>query len=79
MRRRRPTKHHITPQSRLNCSDKDTNNIVMLDDSFHKAWHSMFENLTVDEAIAMIRIVMISGKHWNYTDLRKLRNRLRRE
>jgi len=77
--RRRNTKHHILPQSRCEDGiDKDHNNIVVLDHSFHKAWHTLFENLTVDEAIAMIRIVMISGKHWTHADLQKLRNRLRR-
>jgi hypothetical protein len=77
--RRRTTRHHIVPQSRIvDGRDKDLNNIVTLDDSFHKAWHKIFENLTVDEAIAMIRIVMISGKHWTHTDLSKLRNRMRR-
>ncbi len=79
MSKRRTTKHHICPQSRCeDGTDKDLNNIVILDDAFHKRWHYLFENLTVDEVIAMIRIVMISGKHWTHSDLQKLRHRLRR-
>jgi len=77
--KRHVTKHHVRPQSRCDPdADKDHRNIVYLDDDFHKHWHWLFENLTVDEVIAMIRIVMVPGKHWTRDDLVNLRKRLKR-
>ncbi len=78
-KRRRQTRHHIQPRSRIpDGQDKDHDNIVELDDEWHRCWHYLMENLTVDEAIEMIRQVMIPGERWTYTDLRKLRNKVRR-
>lgn len=79
-KRRLQTRHHIRPKSRCELgTDPDVDNIVMLDDDFHQLWHRLFENLTVDEAIEMIRQVMVPGERWTYTDLRKLRNKVRRK
>jgi hypothetical protein len=78
-KRRIQTRHHICPRSR--CSkriDPDLNNVVVLDEKFHQYWHYLFENLTVEEAIEMIKQVMIPDERWTYTDLRQLRNKIRR-
>lgn len=64
------TKHHIK-----NChrGGKDRDNIVMLPDWFHKAWHEVAGNLTPDEACNFIREVMKPGKEWGTHDLKRFR------
>jgi len=47
----------------------------MLDSDFHSAWHYCFENMTVDEAILMIRIMFRyeNSGSWSHGRLRRLR------
>lgn len=74
---RRTNKHHIVPRSRFPRDTpkrkKDWNNIVELDEKFHAAWHACFANLTPEEAIEFIKMVMIAGVKWDNKELHALR------
>jgi len=67
------TRHHIVPRSRLSGGDKDRNNIVELDQDFHRLWHQLFVNMTVDEVHKFIDRVMKPGHKWTRTQLKWLR------
>lgn len=65
-----PSNHHVLPLSR------GGNNrwIVVIDRITHKAWHKLFENLTNEEALVMISMIMIRscvGKEINVHVARK--------
>ncbi|MCX6778894.1 MAG: hypothetical protein NTU97_01530 [Candidatus Magasanikbacteria bacterium] len=55
------TRHHINPTSR---GFTDDENIVMLPDNWHKAYHVLFGNLTLDEVHRFLETVMTPGKSW---------------
>ena len=61
------TRHHRLPRSRGGSDDPE--NIVMLDKSFHRAWHHCFANLTIEEVHRFIDIVMSSGEEWHHSHL----------
>jgi len=46
--------HHITPKSRRG---KRINNIKKVPSNFHSAYHTVFENLTPDEAVQYLKEV----------------------
>lgn len=51
------TRHHIVPRSREGSDNRD--NIAMLRDNVHVAFHIVFDNLTPDEQIS--RLMAING------------------
>lgn len=65
--------HHIRPTSRQGGS---RDNLVVLPVEFHANYHKLFANLTLEEAIRFLRIVMQPGYEWNYKSLDQLRRRL---
>jgi len=73
---RRLNRHHINPSSR-GCGDED--NIMLLDEDWHNAWHYCFENMLIDEVILMIRIMFTTKPHcnWSHRDIRMLRHAIR--
>ena len=48
-RKKNLTRHHIIPSSRFGSNCKE--NIAMISDKKHKAYHIMFSNMTPDEII----------------------------
>lgn len=74
--REKQNDHHIRPSSR---GGKRRGNIVRLPVDVHDAWHRFFGNLTVEEAHALIDIVMRSGASWSSADLEAARAALMRE
>lgn len=65
------TKHHILPVARGGTNFK---NIVILNRSTHEAWHTLFANLTNEEALVMISMIMIRsypGEQINVHDARR--------
>jgi hypothetical protein len=72
MRRYRSmSNHHIVPRSRQGINAPS--NIVGWDESFHDAYHRLFKNLTLEEAITMLRIVSIGEESWDRNRLEALR------
>ncbi len=72
------TKHHLIPQSRIQRkTDKHKNNIVILPSCFHNAWHAVVVNLTTEEAIEFITIVMQANTSWNNQQLAILREEIK--
>jgi hypothetical protein len=69
--------HHVLPRSRM--GDNSPENLVEWDINFHAAYHHMFENMTLDEAITMLRIVSVGNTRWTKAKLRELRNVLMEE
>ena len=80
-RRKQTDKHHLLPKSRFppdtTREEIDEGNIVELDQEFHRNWHKLFHNLTTEEAIKMIRIVMTANTRWTRRDLERLRRWLK--
>ena len=74
MKQDRFSRHHIRPRSRKGGNDK---NIVTLPENFHRAWHTLTHNLTVDESILFIRMVMQPDKIWTVEDLNQLRRKIK--
>ena len=70
----RTDRHHIHPQSR---GKGDYNNIVVLDMMFHRRWHDLFQNLTLDEVYEFISIIMQPNQKWTAHDISKLRNKVK--
>lgn len=67
-------KHHITPRSRIpHGLDKDTDNIVLIPEEFHAAWHQVFGNLTPSEAHEFIDLIMRPGSSWTWGDIKNVR------
>jgi hypothetical protein len=46
------SRHHIVPRSRDGSDDK--NNIVRLEDTYHRAFHRIFQNMAPDEQIERV-------------------------
>lgn len=53
-------RHHSLPTSRGG-TDAD---IVHWDKRFHRMWHTMFRNMTVEEVCDFIREISKPGGHW---------------
>lgn len=64
------TTHHIVPRSRGG-GDKD--NTVRWPAHFHVLWHSLFENLTLEEVVEMITIMSQPGGRWTSAELKRLK------
>ena len=62
--------HHIKPTSR---SGGSRDNLVVLPIEWHRNWHKLFANMTVDEVHRFINVVMQPGYEWSYKDIDKLR------
>jgi hypothetical protein len=61
-RTRRMTRHHLTNRF---CGGNDApNNILILEENRHAAWHLIFGNANPEQAIAIIRR-MIAIKGWD--------------
>ena len=77
MSRKTTNVHHIIPRSRVmpRC-DKNAQNTVVWDASYHDCWHRMFENMTVWEIHRFIDIVSKDGGHWTRRDFRSLQDKL---
>ncbi len=77
--KRKVSRHHIRPRSRIKRGDKNKDNLVTLDAEFHSNWHRMFENMTVAEAHRFIDLVMVPGKRWDNSSLYRLRKEIMEE
>lgn len=61
----RKTKHHIRNKCRGGQSIQS--NLLILDEDRHRAWHTLFRNLDLDEVIALLertRQAKRSQKKW---------------
>lgn len=67
--------HHVRPTSR---QGGDHDNIVWLPAAFHAALHQMVGNLTKDETLRFLDIVLTPGVLWTYKRLHELREALKR-
>jgi hypothetical protein len=67
--------HHVQPRSRGGGNNAD--NLVLWDEVFHDAYHRMFKNLTLPEAMEMLIIVSKGGESWDAARLEDLRSYLR--
>lgn len=54
-RKHKVTRHHILPKSRNGNDNPD--NIWMLPREKHDSWHSLFQNRTIREAIAYLKMI----------------------
>lgn len=66
--------HHVRPRSRH--GSNRNNNLIIIDRNFHRAWHTLAENMTVEETIEFIRMVMTGGTSWTSKDLERLRQHI---
>lgn len=69
-------RHHIKPKSRGGGRRK---NLVVLPVTFHRAWHAVFQDLTLEEAHRFMEIVMNSDISWTSKELHYLRERIKDE
>lgn len=73
------TRHHLKPRSRFReGEDKDRDNIVFLPDGFHQNWHRLFGNMTTEEAMQFVAIVMQPHTAWTPEQLKQLRRDIKR-
>lgn len=69
----RMNRHHILPKSRIMGGyELNEYNIVKWNVEFHKLWHILFRNMTVDEIHQFIDIVCRPDTVWNSTDISRL-------
>ena len=78
MGRYHPTnRHHLRNRSRFPPDalkeEMDNDNVVELDVDFHSAWHYCFKNLSPEEAIEFIKLVMRPDTYWTRHDLARAR------
>jgi hypothetical protein len=74
-RQKQLTVHHVTPRSRNGSNDPD--NLVLWDSVYHDAFHRLFGNLLLHEAIEMLIITSQPGETWDAKKLEALRSCLR--
>jgi len=67
-------KHHIKCKSR---GGKDYDNVVKWDVRFHRNWHFMFQNMTVEEIHKFIDEINKPNWEWSSHDLARLRGKLK--
>ena len=67
------TAHHICPTSRGGTNQT----IVHLPNKFHQALHFLFGNMTGEESMAFLQIILVPGKRWTMADLQKLREKIK--
>lgn len=68
------TRHHIRPRSR---GGGRRHNIVILPQTFHRALHTLFHDLTLEESHLLLDIVMAPGTTWTDKQLHELRWHIR--
>lgn len=68
------TTHHIRPQSR---GGGETDNLVLWNQAFHRHYHTLFENLTLEEVHILLDILAFAPKAWGRTELAELRRGLK--
>lgn len=67
---KKKSRHHVLPQSK---GGTDENNIVILSENVHKAWHILFDNKTPEEAEAyLVALHEVWRRHarrrsWNHS------------
>ena len=66
--------HHVQPRSRGGTNAPE--NLVLWDEVYHDAYHRMFKNLTLAEAMEML-IITSKGGVWDAKSLEDLRLSLR--
>ena len=75
-RKRHKTKHHILAQSRFppeaTQEEKDKDNIVFLPQGFHECWHYLFRNMTSEEIIFFVMVIMTPELNWTLKELNSL-------
>ena len=64
-----PTVHHIIPRKR---GGTDKENTVIIPKKLHNKWHTLFKEMTPDEAKQFIDELMVHGKHLNNKKLIEL-------
>lgn len=71
MAKKKLTRHHICPRSRMEEVGIEANelNLVRWDETFHQRWHVLFDNMTPDEIINFIRIITMPGYEWTAADI----------
>lgn len=67
--------HHILPRCR---GGGNENNVVVLPEREHKAWHEFFGHLRPEEAVVFLRLVLQPGTTWTRRQLEELRKRIAR-
>lgn len=67
------SKHHIKPRGR---GGRNRHNIVHLPEGFHRAYHILFQSLTLEEAHVFLDIIMRPGYEWSNQDLSDVRKHL---
>lgn len=70
----RLTKHHIRPRSRGGGRRK---NLVVLPQEFHRALHTVFQDLDPSEYALFLETVLQPGTRWTAKDLHNLRKRIK--
>jgi len=68
------SRHHILPSSR---GGKNDDNIVTWDMLFHRYWHELFNNLTMDEIHEFIDLITKPNMAWTSQELARLREKIR--
>ena len=68
------TTHHLLPVSR---EGGDYNNTVRLPAKLHSCWHELFDNLTTEEAIRYIRLIMVPNVEWTRKELARIRENIK--
>lgn len=58
-------KHHLVPKSRIKAGVKPLpRNLLLIDIERHVAWHKLFREMTLDEAISLLkRLRKIKRRH----------------
>ncbi len=64
-------RHHILSSAR---GGRKRGNLVTIPVTFHRAYHTLFQDLTLEEAHRFLEIVMQPGFSWTNGDLYHLRN-----
>ena len=72
-------RHHVNPRSRDKRKNKDHNNVVMWDESFHDLFHQLFDNMTIPEIYEFIAVVTQPGTSWDHKDLTRLKQEIKGE
>lgn len=77
---RKTSRHHVRPRSRFReGEDKHLNNTVEWDERFHQRFHMLFADLELHEIHEMIDIISMPNTRWDAWQLRKLREKLKKE
>lgn len=66
--------HHVRPSSR---GGGGRHNLVLLPVDFHAALHRIAGNLTKEETLQFLDIVLTPGEEWTYKKLHNLRESLK--